>query len=791
MPLLRPPRRGWTPTDPTARGGWPVFLVGALALVLGVAAISEAIDWYGHPLAGALVGPDAVISDVTDPEWDGPRHGLRYPDRFVTVDGLRLDGLPHSERGRRLSYLAWRAAELGRTTLTVEVRQGQIERRLALRIERLDGVTWWLLAGALFFGGTLFSLAGLVALWASPRAPLARSFAVLACAAALFMFTLFDYHTSYLLVPLFLGAFAMLPGAICMLALRLPDDAPVLRRHPWLEIATLIVGGLVALQFVVPFLRGHPMPFLHRLWPSVMGASILFFVLAFVARYLSAQDRRRTILRALAVTMVPPLVALGLVLAAEPLVGASAQVGVLAYPALSLIPLAVAFAFVRYDLWGSRILLSRILTRLVVGGIACMVAIGAGTALATHMGVPFHLAAMAATISAGLAAVLVLLALHAAEIYVFPSRAQYKPTIEQLSIDLISITSPDEVARAIERTVQRWLPCDHIRLVPSSALQSAPSGEVTRGLPPAPRTEELPARGAADLAVPVVFGAERLGMLELGAKPGGALFTSDDLDLLGTVVNQGALALAHARAYQELEQRRKQQAAAWRGERLALVQTVAAEISHEIRYPLNFFRSLFGRAETRQLSVDDLDVGREEVERLERLVGELRRMTAHQLQRRSTPVRELCARADMLLRDALAGRPLTFTGEPAMTIRCDPDQVTQVLVNLLANALQAAEPHGHAGVSWRFDGEQGRIEVWDDGPGFVGDPATLFAPWYTTKEHGTGLGLAITHRLVRAHGWSIEATRRDERTRFTLLVPKSDVVAADQRPTRERSIEVS
>ena len=289
----------------------------------------------------------------------------------------------------------------------------------------------------------------------------------------------------------------------------------------------------------------------------------------------------------------------------------------------------------------------------------------------------------------------------------------------------------------------------------------------------------------------MVFGAERLGVLEVGAKPGGALFTSEDLDLLGTVVNQGALALAHARAYQELEQRRKQQAAAWRGERQALVQTVAAEISHEIRYPLNFFRSLFGRAESRLLSADDLDVGREEVERLERLVGELRRMTAHQLQRRSTPIRDLCARAEMLLRDALAGRPLVFSGDPALTIRCDPDQVTQILVNLLANALQAAEDNGHAGVSWQYDGTQARIEVWDDGPGFVGDPANLFAPWYTTKEHGTGLGLAITHRLVRAHGWSIEATRRDDRTRFTVLVPKTDVVMSDQRSTRERGIEAS
>jgi signal transduction histidine kinase len=293
------------------------------------------------------------------------------------------------------------------------------------------------------------------------------------------------------------------------------------------------------------------------------------------------------------------------------------------------------------------------------------------------------------------------------------------------------------------------------------------------------------------LVLPVVFGTERLGVLEVGAKPGGALFTSDDLDLLGTVVNQGALALAHARAYQELEQRRKQQAAAWRGEREALVETVAAEIAHEIRYPLNFFRSLFGRAGGKPLAPDDLDIGREEVERLERLVGGLRRVAAHRIQRRSVAVRDLCGHAEMLLRDASAGQPIVFAGEDGLAIRCDPDQATQILVNLLANALQAVGDLGHAGVSWRHDGNDACIEVWDDGPGFAGDPAMLFAPWYTTKERGTGLGLAITHRLVRAHGWTIVASRQGERTLFTVTIPRADVVQSEDRSMRESRTVVS
>jgi signal transduction histidine kinase len=109
-----------------------------------------------------------------------------------------------------------------------------------------------------------------------------------------------------------------------------------------------------------------------------------------------------------------------------------------------------------------------------------------------------------------------------------------------------------------------------------------------------------------------------------------------------------------------------------------------------------------------------------------------------------------------------------------LSIACDMDQMTQILVNLLANGLQAAGEQGRVGVQW-IDGTDPCLVVWDDGPGFEGEPSALFAPWYTTKEKGTGLGLAITHRLVRAHGWQIEARREDDRTELVVRLNHEDV----------------
>ena len=240
-----------------------------------------------------------------------------------------------------------------------------------------------------------------------------------------------------------------------------------------------------------------------------------------------------------------------------------------------------------------------------------------------------------------------------------------------------------------------------------------------------------------------------------------------------TIVNQAALALAHARAYEELDQRRRQQVAAWREERAAIVETVAAEITHEVRYPINFFRSVFQAGH--ELDEEEIEIGCEEVSRLERLVAGLRRVTGQRIERHFVPLTALTTRAELLLRDSLGGRRLDITVPEGLSIRCDADHVTQVLVNLLANALEATQATDPVGVRWAATSTGGELVVWDRGPGFDADVGQLFAPWFTTKPRGTGLGLAITHRLVRAHAWAIDGARREGTTLFIVSIPSTDV----------------
>jgi len=743
------------------------------AACVATIALRGATSWYAHPFPGVLVTPSGNVSSIGLPNWSGIEQGLRFPDRILSVDGI---GMERRDAARTLYAATERAYALGDGVVHVRVATAMGERNLDLRIDLLDGASWWLYAGCTIFTGALYALAAVIAVSSSPRGVLARTFAKFASAAALYFLTLFDYHTTRTVAPLCFAGFACVPFALASLTLRLPEDFPVVSRFPWLIGALDLVGLSLAVLVNIQHFSGADVTTLAKVFTLLLGGALIAFVVTLGVRYLRARGTRKETLRVLFWATATPYLVVGFGTLVALLSSRGSTAAFFAIPALGLAPVATAIAFVRYNLWGSRALLSRVLTRTIAAAVACTVAVGAGAALATSVGVPFRGALAGAAAGALVSALLVNFVSRAVERSLFPAAAQYKPTIEQLSEELTSITDPREVALAVERTVRRWLPCDHVEFRAFEAEEKPPQ---TRG----PSTAE-------GLAIPVTFGGRRLGFLVVGSKRGGALFTTDDVDLLNTIANQAALALAHAHSYAELERRRQQQAAAWQIERVALVETVAAEIAHEVRYPINFFRSVFRRGpQDAKLDAEEIDIGCEEVDRLERLVSGLRKVVGHRIERRIVPIEDLVARTEVLLRDVLRGRVFRADVPPDTGLRCDPDQVTQVLVNLVANAVDATAPQGKIGVRWTATRDGAELVVWDDGPGFDGDASRLFAPWFTTKVRGTGLGLAITQRIVRAHGWSVDAVRAEGHTSFLVTIPGSDVTGDRARVASDPAVQ--
>jgi len=219
-----------------------------------------------------------------------------------------------------------------------------------------------------------------------------------------------------------------------------------------------------------------------------------------------------------------------------------------------------------------------------------------------------------------------------------------------------------------------------------------------------------------------------------------------------------------------------------RSERFAAVGEAAAYVSHEIKNPLMVIGGFASQLERVPLlpatAKDKLHIISTEVKRLETFLGELRDFTRPAAPAKKETdlndiVRDVQALMQETAREADIRLEVRLEGKlPKLML--DPNQMKQVLINLVKNALEAMESGGEMVIHTTADEDAVYLSVSDTGKGIQPEiMREIFNPFFTTKKSGTGLGLAVINKIVEDHHGtiSVESTM-GKGTRFIITFPQ-------------------
>jgi signal transduction histidine kinase len=263
-----------------------------------------------------------------------------------------------------------------------------------------------------------------------------------------------------------------------------------------------------------------------------------------------------------------------------------------------------------------------------------------------------------------------------------------------------------------------------------------------------------------------------------------------DIVLVGVIV--GAFADVQRRQRSALEQTTRQLSTVYRelqdnfdrlkrSERLYAIGQLSAGLAHEIRNPLASIAGATGILQRHPASPEKraecLDIISRETQRLNRLLTSFLNFA-----RPRPPEYQFVEPGPILdsvvelAAHAIDRKPITFRKHVEADMpgfECDPEQIQQVLLNLLINAVQAMDNGGGIVVSACTRGGKAVIEIRDQGGGVSQEHwDRIFDPFFTTKENGTGLGLSVAHQIVAQHGGVLTAERnQDGGMTFSISLP--------------------
>jgi signal transduction histidine kinase len=221
-------------------------------------------------------------------------------------------------------------------------------------------------------------------------------------------------------------------------------------------------------------------------------------------------------------------------------------------------------------------------------------------------------------------------------------------------------------------------------------------------------------------------------------------------------------------------------------EKLSVVGELAAGIAHEIRNPLTSmkgFAKIVKESVTDEKLISYLNIMLDEMDRINQIVNEFMFIAKpnENVRFQSTNVNKLLSECIQFMgpQANLKSIKIEFESEAQISLNCDRNQIKQVLINILQNAIEATEDNGHfIRVSLEeMSADSVMVTITDKGCGISESRfGRLFEPFYSTKEKGTGLGLLTCKRIIDLHQGNIDIESQiGEGTTIRIMLPRRNL----------------
>jgi class 3 adenylate cyclase len=611
---------GLAPRTLATRGVF-LGLILVVVLVSGITVVN-ALRWVDKPFPGFLVNERMVLGNIGRYDWTGTRAGLKWPDRIVRADDRPIASM------RDLDAIV--AGKAVGEAVTYEVERDGRVLEMRLGTMRFTWLDLFMTFGITFLSGWVYLSIGVAVFVLKPDTEVSWVFFLACLFLSLFTITSFDVQSTHWgFIRLYFLVNALFPAAFVHLSLLFPERVRGLAARPHVLAVPYVLAALlvVPLEFLYP--RPAFLPFQDGIrFYAILGALAIIAstVHAFASRPSAlARQRAKVILSGASMAFPLPATAFFLSLAGPQWVTVPIQNNFLAIP-ITLFPASIAYAIARHNLFDVDVFIKR------AAGYVVMTAV-VGTAyvsMQTLLGALFLQPLFGEQGEAVYPLVFALLVVFlfnpvsrrvqgSVDRIFFRTQFDYKHTVSAVSNALTSMLDLNQIVSQVVYTIRSEMFVDTAGVIvveperkecltffageddprettliagqpiayddPLLELVRAERGLVTRyDVDEDPRY--APVREAclprfAELAVtvvmPLVYQNRVTGVFALGEKKSGRFYSRDDIELLGTMANQAAVAIENATTHQEVVRYAEELAASL--QRIQLLESIKTNLA--------------------------------------------------------------------------------------------------------------------------------------------------------------------------------------------------------------------